>query len=429
MSPLVEIQLFGHPELRLDGQPLDLKLPHKALALLYYLALTAKPVGRETLATLLWPDAPMPTAKQALRNVLSLLRKVLGDVLAITYRTVALQAAQIHLIDVLAFQHGVAAVQKAQQQGTTPDLALWQATLALYRGDFLAGFYIHQSELFEEWTTQQREYLRNQLITNLLALSDAYATNGALAAALAALDRLLEIEPHNEAAYSRQIQLLFRLGRRTEALQAYERYRRMLAKEFNMPPSPALIALVAALRTQADNAVTPVAPLQRLATAQTTVAAAPVLPPRAAPPDQPAPPQSVPTNPTRPLSAFIGRSQEFVYISQRITAADCRLLTIVGPGGMGKTSLALAVGQQLLRMQPTAFPDGIFFVPLSDVEAINADHDEQLPPADQALGEAILRAIAAQLGYKLDAGVAGRSCSFWTISSNSWPALMRLLRC
>ena len=406
MSPLVEIQLFGHPELRLDGQPLDLKLPHKALALLYYLALTAKPVGRETLATLLWPDAPMPTAKQALRNVLSLLRKVLGDVLAITYRTVALQAAQIHLIDVLAFQHGVAAVQKAQQQGTTPDLALWQATLARYRGDFLAGFYVHQSELFEEWTTQQREYLRNQLITNLLALSDAYATNGALAAALAALDRLLEIEPHNEAAYSRQIQLLFRLGRRTEALQAYERYRRMLAKEFNMPPSPALIALVAALRTQADNAVTPVAPLQRLATAQTTVAAAPVLPPRAAPPDQPAPPQSVPTNLTRPLSAFIGRSQEFVYISQRITAADCRLLTIVGPGGMGKTSLALAVGQQLLRMQPTAFPDGIFFVPLSDVEAINADHDEQLPPADQALGEAILRAIAAQLGYKLDAGVA-----------------------
>lgn len=407
MSPLLEIQLFGHPELRLDGQTPDLKLPHKALALLYYLALTAQPVGRETLATLLWPDAPMPTAKQALRNVLSLLRKVLGDVLAITYRTIALQAAPIHHIDVLAFQQGVSAVQKAQQQGTVPDLALWQATLTLYRGDFLAGFYIHQSELFEEWTTQQREYLRNQLITNLLALSDAYAANAILAAALTCLNRLLEIEPHNEAAYSRQIQLLFRLGRRTEALQSYERYRQMLAKEFNMPPSPALIALIAELRMQADNVATPVPQIQSLATTQTSAAAAPVqLLTLSSSLDQTASQQTLPTNLMRPLSAFVGRSQEFVYISQRITTADCRLLTIVGPGGMGKTSLALAVGQQLLRTQPTTFPDGIFFVPLSDVEAINADHDKRLPLTDSALGEAILRAIAEQIGYKLDAGVS-----------------------
>ena len=411
MSSRLEIQLFGHPELRRDGQLLDLKLPHKALALLYYLALTAQPVGRETLAMLLWPEAPMPTAKQALRNVLSLLRKVLGDVLrdvlAITHRTVALQAAQIHHIDVLAFQQGVAAVQKAQQQGTAPDLAMWQATLALYRGDFLAGFYIHQSELFEEWTTQQREYLRNQLITNLLALSDAYAASGIFAAALACLDRLFEIEPQHEAAYSRQIQVLFRLGRRTEALQSYERYRQMLAREFNMPPSPALIALIAELRQQADNAVTLAPPIHGLTTPHASAAAVPVpLPTSSSSLNQPAIQQTLPTNLTRPLSAFVGRSQEFVYISQRITAADCRLLTIVGPGGMGKTSLALAVGQQLLRTQLTTFPDGIFFVPLSDVEAINAVLDEQRPPADPALGEAILRAIAEQIGYRLEAGVS-----------------------
>jgi len=410
MSPMLELRLFGHPELRVQGQLVVLPLPHKALALLYYLALAEQPVGRETLATLLWPEASTPTAKHSLRNLLSVLRKALGDGLAITHRTVALPAAHLQSIDVVAFQQGVAAVQHAQARAAAPDLAGWQATLDLYRGDFLAGFYIHQSEPFEEWTTLRREYLRKQLITNLLALSEAYAATAATEPALACLDRLLEIEPHNEAAYARQVQLLLTVGRRTEALQRYERYRKTLADEFNMTPSPALTALLTELRTQVSGQVIVAHRGPEMAKKPTGVTIKP-LPVPTLPSTLPSTlyqlaPYTIPTNLTQPLSAFVGRRQEVVYLGQRLSDVDCRLLTIVGPGGMGKTSLALAAGQRLLRTQPADFPDGIYFVSLLDIAVADNVQPGQTLVDDPPSGEAILRTIAEQIGYKLETDVS-----------------------
>ena len=403
---MVELRLFGHPELRVQGRPLVLPLPHKALALLYYLALAEQPVGRETLATLLWPEAPTPTAKHSLRNLLSVLRKAVGDGLAITHRTVALQAEHIQSIDVVTFQQGVAAMQNVQARAQSPDLALWQATLDLYRGEFLAGFYIHQSEPFEEWTTLRREYLRKQLITNLLALSEAYAATAATEPALACLDRLLEIDSQNEAAYARQIQLLLTVGRRTEALQRYERYRKMLADEFNMTPSPALTALLTELRTQASGQVTVAHRGPEMAKKPTGVTIEPLRVPTLPSTLYQLAPYTIPTNLTQPLSAFVGRRQELVYLGQRLSDADCRLLTIVGPGGMGKTSLALAVGQRLLRTQQADFPDGIYFVSLLDIAVAGNVQPGQTLVDDPPASEAILHTIAEQIGYKLEIGVS-----------------------
>ncbi|HMN30775.1 MAG TPA: BTAD domain-containing putative transcriptional regulator, partial [Caldilineaceae bacterium] len=412
MSHLIELRLFGHPEVRLHGQPLAPALPHKALALLYHVALAEQPVGRETLATLLWPDAPVQTAKHSLRNLLSLLRKALGDELEITQRTIGLSVTDPRQIDVLAFEQGLATLQKAQQQAEAPDLAQWQTTLDLYRGDFLEGFYIHQSELFEEWTALHREYLRSQLITNLLALSEAYAANAAPEAALACLDRLLTIDPENEAAHTQHIQLLLRLGRRTEALQRFERYRQLLAAEFGISPSPELTTLLAEVRTPADDK--PILAQWRQAVTATpiSVASAPVRVSTVPSASPPAPPttQGIPNNLISPLSAFIGRDQELAFLAQRLADPACSLLTIVGPGGMGKTSLALALGQRLLRTAPNGrpadFPDGIFWVPLLDVGA--ASHEDNAPALadDPATGEAILRAIAEQIECPLAAGVS-----------------------
>ena len=306
-------------------------------------------------------------------------------------------------------------MQQAQQRGQLLDLARWQATLELYRGDFLAGFYIHQSEPFEAWTTLCRELLRQQLLTNLLALTEAYAARGAHEAALACLDRLLAIEPENEAAYTRQIQLLLTQGRRTEARQRYERYRKMLADEFNLQPAPALTALLTDRHTQAGApgllAHRGVGVAMEPTSATNEPLRAPALPTaRSAeitskPYPPPAPP-TIPNNLSRPLSAFVGRSQELIYLHQRLTDLTCRLLTIIGPGGMGKSSLALALGQRLLGAQEADFSDGIFFVPLSDVGAADRDRSEPALTDDPAAGEAILRAIAEQIGYKLEAGVA-----------------------
>ncbi len=308
MSTVLEIRLFGHPELRLHGQLLVHSLPHKALALLYYLALAEQPVGREKVALLLWPDAAVPTAKHSLRNLLSLLRKSLGDALMITPHTIAFQPAQRKEIDVVAFQQGLALIPQSQLRADTPDLTLWQATLDLYRGDFLEGFYLQQSTAFATWAMSRRESLRQQLTTSLFALSEAQATVGATDAALACLARLLAYDPQREAVYSRQIQLLLGVGRHTEALQHYEHYCNMLAAAFNLAPSPALTALVAGVQlplVRQDH----LTPWSR--TLPTTAFNEIAVPPRLSnlPPPGPTTAPLIPHNLTSPLSVFIGRAR------------------------------------------------------------------------------------------------------------------------
>ena len=120
---------------------------------------------------------------------------------------------------------------------------------------------------------------------------------------------------------------------------------------------------------------------------------------------------SVPNNLRTPLAAFVGRQKELDIITQRIIAPDCRLLTIVGSGGMGKTTLALEAGLRLRQSQSTDFSDGIYFVALSGIE-ITSDSPGDSPddslgdsPGDEtdaytAVGAAIVAAIADQIGCK-----------------------------
>jgi predicted ATPase len=65
------------------------------------------------------------------------------------------------------------------------------------------------------------------------------------------------------------------------------------------------------------------------------------------------------------LTPFVGRQAELADLDLFIANADIRLISIIGPGGMGKTRLALALGQNYLAKKPERFPDGIFYVPLS----------------------------------------------------------------
>lgn len=404
MSTVLEIRLFGHPELRLHGQLLDHQLPHKALALLYYLALAEQPVSRETLALLLWPEAAAPTAKHSLRNLLSLLRKSLDDALAITHHTLAFQPAQRRQIDVVTFQQGLAAIQQSQLRAEAPDFTLWQATVDLHRGDFLEGFYIHQSTPFEEWTMLQRESLRQQLTASLLALSEAHATAGATDAALACLARLLTLEPQSEAVYSRQIQLLLSLGRRAEALQQYERYRKMLDVEFNIAPTSALTALVAGLQLPPASQEHLTQWSRTLPTAKVNHVTVPLRRPNWPPPPSPATAPVIPHNLTKPLSIFVGRERELAYITQQIITADCRLLTIVGLGGMGKTSLAQEAAQRILHTKPAAFPDGIYFISLAGLTATpSITHESGIA------GALLIAAIAEQIGCELQGGLSAQA--------------------
>jgi predicted ATPase/ribosomal protein S18 acetylase RimI-like enzyme len=73
------------------------------------------------------------------------------------------------------------------------------------------------------------------------------------------------------------------------------------------------------------------------------------------------------------LTPFIGRNEEVALLVEQLRDPACRLLTLVGPGGIGKTRLAVEVAQRLVDRQPKTsdFPDGIVFVALAAVDSIN----------------------------------------------------------
>src|SRR5262249_29698712 len=146
--------------------------------------------------------------------------------------------------------------------------------------------------------------------------------------------RLLQLEPWSEPAHRLHMQLLAHSGRRVDALAQYERCRQILAEELGVEPMPATTALYQQI--QAGQYDGPVAPRQ----AEPSVALALALPPATATVavKPTLPHNTVPHNLFTPLAGFVGRQAELALISQRLGAADCRLLTIVGSGGMGKTS-------------------------------------------------------------------------------------------
>ncbi|MGQ0601189.1 MAG: BTAD domain-containing putative transcriptional regulator, partial [Anaerolineales bacterium] len=306
----------------------------KVRALLAYLAVEAdKPHRRESLAGLLWPEMPDAAALNNLRKTLHRLREPLGDVaerLLTTDRpSVLLHSAALHS-DVGEFRQLLAEFA-AHPHEALPDCEACLARLAraaeLYAGEFLAGLSLADAPAFEEWLVVQRESFRLQALTALGELADAHAQRDEHETAATYAARQLALEPWHEAAHRQLMRALAARGLRAEALAQLETCRRVLADELGVEPAPETLALGNQIR------------------------AGP--PPAARLHGFPAPP----TN-------FVGREQDVAaVVGQVCDDPDCRLLTLVGPGGIGKTRLALQAAAASLH----GFPHGIYFVPLAPV--------------------------------------------------------------
>lgn len=391
----LELFLLGRPQVYVDGQAVNGFNTRKDQALLAYLAATGSTHSRETLAGLLWSELPEEKARRNLRHALSHLQKVIGPDWLTTEHGVALTQDQPWSVDVQLLRSALTLLARRPAERQTVDSLA--RVLSLYRGEFLQGFHVQEAVHFEEWLLAQREELRLLSLHGLETLGEHCLAQGAYAPGLTATHRLLQLEPWLESAHCLQMKLLAQSGRCADALAQYEKCCQILAAELDVAPLPETTLLYQQI--QAGN-YTPVAARRHPAP---SIAAAPVLLlPNGVIAGKPA----VPTNLLTPLAGFVGRQAELVFISRRLAAADCRLLTIVGPGGMGKTSLAQAAAQQILQANPADFPDGIYFVSLLDIGAADERQPAQ-PRADEpAVGEAILRVIAAQIGYKLEPGVA-----------------------
>ncbi|MCX7681846.1 MAG: winged helix-turn-helix domain-containing protein, partial [Anaerolineae bacterium] len=334
----LEITLLGLFQVTLDGEPVTHFETIPARLLLAYLVMHAgRPIPRESLADLLWPERPRTEALHALRQTLNRVRRALGEqkgaprFLHVTPQSIEFDAASDYRLDVDSFTTLIAAVRRHPHRRLTACRScIRQLTeaAALYHGELLHGFHL-ESVPFQEWLVIERESLHRQAMEIFYHLANYHAQQEEYAQAQHYARRQLEAEPWREEAHRQLMAALAAGGQRSAALAQYAACYRILAEELGVEPEEETQWLYEHIRTG-------------------------IFPPAA-------PPHNLPA----PLTRFIGREAELERIAELLNTPGCRLLTLTGPGGVGKTSLALAAGRQAVPH----FPDGAWFVPLTDVRA------------------------------------------------------------
>ncbi len=350
MAPSLSVQLIGTPVVRLGATTLHFQR-RRTLALFAFLVITNRPHLREALATLLAGDADPKAARHALRNALAELRELLGPSLLISRQSVAFHPTQPLHLDTAALQLALAA----------HDLSALQLALDTSQGELLAGLSLAQAPDFESWLTLERQRWEELRLQGLQTLLEHYVRTGALTEGITVARQLLEVAPWCEEAQVVLMRLLARLGQRTQALVAYERWRGVLARDLGVAPQAATTALYERLKGGLGGL------RSNLGTAKV---------------------------------GLLGRALEQERLIAELGEGECRLLTVVGMGGSGKTLLARAVASHFLRPENLAesslFPDGVFAVDLAELLPARAGSQEA-----QLLRQQISRAIGDALGVGL----------------------------
>ena len=336
---MLVVKLLGEFNVRLDGQPIDIP-SRPAQTLFAYLVLHPHTAyRREMLAGLIWPDANESNARSNLRHALWRIRKALGDPLGPEVfpsddLTVAFEPPTECWIDANLI-NGKANIATAQA-------ALKEAASA-YQGEPLPGFY-------DDWITLERERLQLAFEHKMELLLQQLSQAQRWADTIEWAEHWIKFGTAPEPAFRALMTAHAKMGLRAKVKEDYTRCVEALEREFGVEPSEETQALYQQLRSTR--------PLGTPAQAR------------------PAPPHNLPAQAT-PL---IGREAELAEITDRVVNdPGCRLLTLVGPGGIGKTRLALQIATQALDH----FGDGTFFVsfePITTPEAMAAAILQKLSP-------------------------------------------------
>jgi predicted ATPase/DNA-binding SARP family transcriptional activator len=340
MNDSLRIHTLGVLTFQCGGQPVIGFVSHKVEALLVYLASTRRAHAREVLAEMFWSDRPQGDAARNLRVALANLRKTVAPFVT-AGEPVGMSYDSEWWLDVMEFEARLDAVGKY-------DAPALQAALDLYQGEFLSGFYVN-SQAFEDWAMLERERLRLRAMEALDRLIGAYLDQGDYASGIMRANQLLAMEDLREKTYRHLMRLLWQSGEREAALVQYETCCRLLDTHLGTRPTPQTVTLFEQImageglpnEARRDNAV-----LRILL-------------------------QPASDNLPAQATTFVGRDAEIADLLAQLDKPDCRLLTLVGPGGIGKTRLAMAVAERQLGR----FPDGVFFV-----DMVPLITPEEIPP-------------------------------------------------
>lgn len=350
MQSVVHLRLLGVVQVEREGALVQGFESRKALALLGYLALRSQAVERSYLADLCWSELPEARGRANLSWVLNKLSALLPGCLHADRHTIQFRHDPAHWLDVRAFDALVA-------QG---DATALTAAVELYRGELMEGLYLDHCPDFETWLLAEREAWHQRITQVLQTLINYHTNQQAYDRALGFTARLLALEPWREEVHRQRMHLLADTGQQSAALQQYESCRRILAAELNALPSQETTTLYEQIRARQFERRGAEEPRYH--------------------DDPPNLPASVNTLPAQ-LTPLIGRTTELATLAQLLEQPACRLVSIVGLGGVGKTRLAL---QAAAAARP-AFRHGVCWVPLTPVSS--AEH----------LAAAIVQALGLRL--------------------------------
>jgi len=352
----MEFGILGPLEVRADGRTVALG-GARPRAVFAVLALHAnQPVSAERLAVALWGEDVPPSAVKTVQVYVARLRKALEDpdALVTTPAGYCLRV-QPGELDAERFERQVADAREALAAGGAEHAAAQlREALGLWRGPPLAEL------AATPFAPAEIARLEEQHLAALELRVEADLVVGRHAELIGELQQLTSAHPWRERLHAQLMLALYRSGRQADALEAYRHAREVLVEQLGIEPGVELHDLHEAILAHAP------------------AIDAPAAPPRL--PDV----RALPAPPNR----TIGRAHELVAIGDRLRTGSVRLLTLTGPGGVGKTRLAI----EAARSAEGDFADGARFVSLAALQ-----RPEDVPAAIvSALGIVVLAGESAE---------------------------------
>jgi DNA-binding SARP family transcriptional activator len=188
-------------------------------------------ITRDRLLGLLWPDRDERTARHLLADSLYVLRRTLGDAAIVATADSVRLSPDLVWTDVAEFRRAL-------------DEERWSDAVALYRGDFLDGFYVRNAVDFDQWAMSERARLNAFATRAASAQVSALESSGRVAEAVVAAERALELAPYDEAIFRDLIRLLILSDNRTRAEAAARGFIERLALDLGASPSAETARLV-----------------------------------------------------------------------------------------------------------------------------------------------------------------------------------------